>query len=452
MVRIPAILEGQPYHSLDVRAIDGIGGEPLAALTQTPLLKTHALLRAAPEKLLALQRTPAREVLGALAEAGALLRRDEWRFGSFSRPAYVAAVAASTGLPAETVAAEIGEMADLLERMEEITRVQLPASEEHPLDAHRYVVRGKEVGYFPAGRSLLVKLPGNVPTICVYWLVPLALKRPVILVPPEEDPFTHLVLVEAIRAVAPWLAACVQFLPCEEAVWSRMLDSVDQLILPQSLAKRARTEKTHLIHYGRSKLLVRGEWDDAAVDVAARRMLWNHGRTCTGLTSVITVRRGRAFAERVAERLRGDPGPLALFHPERARQLDAAIETFVQAGEVEEVTGRPRLREEGGRAMLMPTVLWVKQPRSRAFGLELPFPFITVAEAEDEARMLELSRDALILSVLGGEPELLQRLCCEPSIHKVFAGAHAERGYDPLDPHEGYLADFLYRKKAVLLS
>ena len=36
--------------------------------------------------------------------------------------------------------------------------------------------------------------------------------------------------------------------------------------------------------------------------------------------------------------------------------------------------------------------------------------------------------------------------------YKVFAGAHSERGYDPLDPHEGYLADFLYRKKAVLLS
>jgi len=447
VLRIPAILEGEPYHSLDVRAIDGIGGERLAELTQVPLLKTHALLRAAPEKLIALLRTPSRQVLDALAQAGALLRRDEWRFGSLSRPAYVAAVAASTGLPPETVGAEIGEMADLLERMEEITRVQLPASEEHPLDAHRYAIKGREVGYFPAGRSLLVKLPGNIPTICVYWLVPLALKRPVVLVPPEEDPFTHLVLVEAIRAVAPWLAACVQFLPCEEAVWSRLLDGVDQVILPQSLARHARAEKTHLIHYGRSKLLVCGDWDEAAVGVAARRMIWNHGRTCTGLTSVIAVRRGRAFAERVAERVRS-AGPLALFHPQRARQIDAVIESFVRGGEVEDVTGRPRLLENA----LLPTVLWVKQPRSRAFGLELPFPFITVAEAEDEARVLELSRDALVLSVLGGDPELLQRLCCDPSIHKVFAGAHAERGYDPLDPHEGYLADFLYRKKAVRLS
>jgi thienamycin biosynthesis protein ThnO len=192
-------------------------------------------------------------------------------------------------------------------------------------------------------------------------------------------------------------------------------------------------------------------------------MLWKHGRTCTGLTSVIVDGRGREFSERMAERLALEVGGdfaanvdrLPLFPVARARSIDDAIEHLVRRGEAEDVTrrvtGRPRLLFAGGRAMLMPTVLWIKQAQSRAFGLELPFPFVTIAEAPDQERMLKLARDTLILSVIGGDQDLLRRLCYDSSIRKVLSGAHVERGYHFLDPHEGYMADFLYQKKAVFL-
>lgn len=468
MLRIPAILDNEDHHSLDVQPIPGIDGARVAELALTPLIKTHALLRAAPQKLRRLQDTPAHQILRAFKDAAALLRGGDWGFASLSRREYCSAVAATTGLPRASMGRELDDVADLLEHLGDVVRVQLPASEENPLDTHRYAVRGNEVGYFPAGSSLLVKVPGNVPTICLYWLIPLALKRPVILVPPLEDPFTHWVLVQALRTVAPWLSSCVQFLPCEEQVWRWQLDHVDQIILSQSQASLvhrspALVARTHFIHYGRTKLLLPEPWTEEALDVAVRRMTWNHGRTCTGLTSVIVAARGREFCEGVAGRLRQRFGDdfaanvdrLPLFPVERARQLDEAIEAFIRGGEAEDVTrrvtGRPRLWEVDRRAMLMPTVLWMKQRHGRAFGLELPFPFITIAEAEDEERMLRLARDSLILSVMGGTRDLLQRLCYDNSIRKVFHGAQVERGYNALDPHEGYLADFLYQKKAVFL-
>ena len=102
-----------------------------------------------------------------------------------------------------------------------------------------------------------------------------------------------------------------------------------------------------------------------------------------------------------------------------------------------------------GKAMFLPTVLLVKQKKSQAFGWELPFPFVTIAEAADESEMIELAKNTLILSVLTQDRELVHRLCSESSIRKVFAGAQVERGYNYMDPHEGYMADFLYHKKAV---
>ena len=99
--------------------------------------------------------------------------------------------------------------------------------------------------------------------------------------------------------------------------------------------------------------------------------------------------------------------------------------------------------------MLHPTVLWTKDGRSRAFGLELPFPFVTVAEARDDAHALALARDSLIVSADRVPEPLLDAFCADPSILKVFDTPHAERGYRPGDPHEGYLADFLYQKKAI---
>jgi thienamycin biosynthesis protein ThnO len=142
-----------------------------------------------------------------------------------------------------------------------------------------------------------------------------------------------------------------------------------------------------------------------------------------------------------------------LFNSAHASRLNQLIEDYISSGEVQDITmqvrNSPRMIAFDGKTMFLPTVLFVKQNKSQAFGWELPFPFVTIAAAADEEEMMELSKNTLILSVLSQDRELIHRLCSESSIRKVFAASQAERGYNYMDPHEGYMADFLYHKKAV---
>jgi thienamycin biosynthesis protein ThnO len=463
---IPAIFGGRSFTSLERQQLYGTGGETIAELTLVPLIKAQEAIRVSEEKFRLLQKMNIAELLEHYRKAAELLRAEDWSFASFSREEYKQLVARSTGFPLAAMDEEIEEMADMLDNMENIIRVQLPGAIGETLDQHRYSVPGNTIGYYPAGKSLLVKLPGNIPTICVYWLVPLALKRPVILVPPDEDPFTHLILLEALADVCQPLASCVHFLPCREQTWTSLLGAADQLLLPESQKAHidrsaALTAKTSLIHFGRTKLLICEQWKLKDAQLAMRRMLWKSGRTCTGLTSVILGQNAASFGKALSVLLYADPDlsfenlsqRIPVFQRARAEQLNARIEQFIRNGEAEDlaekISGVPRMIVSGEKAILLPTVLLVKKKDSKAFGLELPFPFLTIIEAPGKKMQLEYCRHSLILSVVNGSAELLEELCFETTIQKVFSGSEAERGYHYLDPHEGFLADFLYSKKAV---
>ena len=144
------------------------------------------------------------------------------------------------------------------------------------------------------------------------------------------------------------------------------------------------------------------------------------------------------------------------FSMEKAVQINNMIDEFVSKGEVIDVTteirNKPRLMEIDNKGILFPTVLLVKNKKSKAFGLELPFPFVSVVQSEDESEIKEYCKNTLILSIISDREDLINDLCFEKSILKVFSGANIERGYNYLDPHEGFILDFLNHKKAVLLK
>jgi hypothetical protein len=52
--------------------------------------------------------------------------------------------------------------------------------------------------------------------------------------------------------------------------------------------------------------------------------------------------------------------------------------------------------------------------------------------------------------VLAGEDKMLaQELLLEPTIDKVFGSGALSTEFDPREPHEGFLLDFLFQKKAI---
>jgi thienamycin biosynthesis protein ThnO len=183
------------------------------------------------------------------------------------------------------------------------------------------------------------------------------------------------------------------------------------------------------------------------------------GRLCTNLSGLAVSGDATAAAERLAEALAIPVLPLdadrALVpaFPDRARadELSRLIEQEVAAGAVDvtaAVTGVPLRVDLDGLAYLRPTVLLV-DAESPLWGMELPFPFVTVAKIP-RSRLRAACAGSLIVAVPGDEPDLVDQLAEEPTVDKVFGGDDFDRGYDPVDPHEGYLADFLFRKKAVL--
>jgi thienamycin biosynthesis protein ThnO len=114
----------------------------------------------------------------------------------------------------------------------------------------------------------------------------------------------------------------------------------------------------------------------------------------------------------------------------------------------QEAGGGDLLPESDGLAFLRPTVL-VLEAGDPLFGAELPFPFVTVTAASRE-EIPSLCRGSLIVALVGCGGELTEALAFEPTVDKVFADEDFDHGYRPDEPHEGFLADFLFHKKSVL--
>ena len=469
MINIPAVINNKHLYTLEQQDICSIQNDIIGKISLFPRIRLYEIQNNVEGQYKKACQMSVQYILESLKEAAEIFQLMEFDIDGvkINKEIYTGLVSMSTGLPKEVVTSEINEIAAFMNDLEKIVAVQTPDGSVDILDKNYYCINGQQIGFYPAGKSLAIKIPGNVPTICVYWLIPLAQKRPIILIPPIEDPFTHFLLFEAIKIASPEVASLITFLPCNESILASLFQMIDQVMISESMKEMfyhspEMLSKTYFIHYGRSKILIDCDTPERYADAAYRRMTWNCGRTCTGLTSVIVKGDAREFACHVSEKLKNitndsvDNGcsVVPLFELDRAKKMNEMIEEYIAKGEVEDITeevrGSARLYEFDRAGALLPTVLYVKKKDSKMFGLELPFPFITVINAEQE-ELIYYSTNSLILSVVSDDKELINALCRESTILKVFCGDYIERGYNYLDPHEGYIIDFTYQKKAVFV-
>jgi len=83
------------------------------------------------------------------------------------------------------------------------------------------------------------------------------------------------------------------------------------------------------------------------------------------------------------------------------------------------------------------------------FGLELPFPFVVFAPARSRQEILRAACHSLAVVVAGEDDALAEALLLEPTIDKVFGSGALSTEFDAREPHEGFLLDFLFQKKAI---
>jgi len=367
---------------------------------------------------------------------------------------WLRALSAVSGLPRRRAARGLRTAAQDLARMEEILAAQAP---DGTVSAYRTGGSGLGWSWRPAGRSVLVRQPGNFPTINIEWLQALATRRPVLLSTAAADPFTPVVLTEELYAAGlPEHGVSVVH---GDAPALRRL--ADQVLWPgEDVPADLPAGKVKTYHFGRSRAVIGDRLPDDAWPRLAREAFAGCGRLCVNMSSLVVLGDPREAAEALAHEFAArpvlpldDPRAAVPAFPDRAARdsLALRIEREVAAGAVDvtaAATGVPLRVELDGQAFLRPTVLLV-DPGSPLFGTELPFPFTAVAHVP-RSKAVAACAGSLIVSVVGEADGLVRALAEEPGVDKVFAGDQFDRGYHPCDPHEGHLADFLFKKKAVI--
>ncbi|MEE6258686.1 aldehyde dehydrogenase family protein [Plantactinospora sonchi] len=361
----------------------------------------------------------------------------------------------ATGLPETRVLRGIAAVVGHLRRIEQIMAAQAPNGD---LAAYRTGDCGAPWRWLPTGRTCMVRVPANFPTIMIEWLQVLAARRPVLVNTSDRDPFTAGIFVAALyEAGLP--DGAVSLVHGDASTWVRLADQVvwpGEHAPPQHDPARLKT-----YHFGRSKVVLGDEDPGAEVWTRLARLAFQgSGRLCTNMSALAVtgdpVRAARRLAEAFARypaRPLTEPAARVPAFPDRTEfeALVRMVEREVAGGAVDvtaEVTGQPLRIELDGVPYLRPTVL-LTTADSPLFRTELPFPFTAVAPVE-RSRLGQACAHSLIVSVVGEDAEVVAALAAEPTITKVFSGALFDRGYQPEDPQEGYLADFLFQKKALL--
>lgn len=461
---LPALYAGRPFRAQTRHTLHDGTGRAVCDLALVPRVLQVRMLERAAAVASSLRAIPEDEWLGIFHRAGRRILDDlDGPAGEAgSRLADVAARASKvSGLPVTRLLRSWRSLASNLEEIEVVLRSQAPAGR---LAAFHDGKSGAPWRWLPSGRNAAVRIPGNFPTINITWLQVLATRRPVLLGAPLEDPFTPLLL--ALTLIACGLPEGALSLVHGEApvLWQ----TADQVIwpgdLPPELARRGAAVRSY--HQGRSKVvLTPGSRPVELWPRLARMAVQGCGRLCTNLSSLVVA--GERDEARAAgldlARAFGEYPVLGLEHPnaivpafahrERGLEVASRVGAALRRGAVdlsEEAGLGPLEIERDGALHLRPTVLLV-DAGDPLFGAELPFPFVTVI-AVAEPEVPRLCRGSLIVGVVGESARLVEELVLEPSIDKVFSGEHFDHGYRPEEPHEGFLADFLFHKKTVLLD
>jgi thienamycin biosynthesis protein ThnO len=424
---------------------------PFARACRAPRPLQSAMLQEATRAATSMRQIPQDDWLHIFALAG----RD---FAHGPGAVDCAALASrSSGLPRARVLKAYAALAADLSNMGEILDAQVPRgasetfyrSEPDPARPWRSV---------PRGRNLAVRVPGNFPTININWLVALAARRPVLLCASLLDPFTPRRLAASLyNSGVPDHAISVCYHDAE--VW---WSDADQVLMSGELPQSFRRQRADVqsYHQGRSKLVVAGgSPGDDVVSRVALNATQGCGRLCTNISAVLTDGDARQLAVRLARQLSAfeilpldDPRAAVPAFPNQriAESIAAQIEAAERRGGCDLTaahSGKPLRAYTSAGLFLRPTVLLVDAD-DPIFGTEFPFPFVTVAEVPP-AEFVTRCRDSLVVAVIGLGASRIEEFVFEPTIDKVFAGDEFDRAYNPAEPHQGWLTDFLFKKKVA---
>ena len=468
---IPALRLGRAYESLDQATVaDCRTGAPLASISQVNAgiirkdLARVAVSRDALKKFTTAQLIEISAQAGDLFLNGALPLGDK---GHNQSPRdYIETLSATSGLPHVMVRRNMAKIHDALTSMRTILNGLTRGLDPAILDAGRGVQSGTPVSFYPVAQALGLVMPSNSPGVNSLWLPAIALKRPVIIKPGREEPWTPYRLIQAfIAGGCP--PEAFGFYPTDHEGAAEILKLCGRALIfgDKSTTDRYANNPAIQIHGpGYSKILI-GEdeidrWPEF-LDVIVSSIADNGGRSCINASAVVVPRHAAEIAEALAQRL----GPIIPLPPadENARlsgfanrkmadYIDGAIEQDLKIPGAVEVTARhrngPRLVELDGGVYLRPTVVLCDSFAHPLANREFLFPYASVVEAP-QADMLRQIGPSLVVTAITRDAAFTEQLLESPLIERLNLGPVSTMKVSWDQPHEGNLFEFLYRRRAI---
>ena len=463
MIHIPLIRRGEPYRSIDVaRTNHFITGEPYVEMSQANVgLIRRDLLKQADSRA-ALAQYATADLIALCGRAAKHFMSDALPIGDAmqSPQDYIEQLSTTTGLPHTLVRRNMTRVSSAMAEMGQVVKGLTRNLDFAALD-RGYTAGSPPLSFFPRGNTLGVVLPNNSPGVHSLWIPAIALKTALVLRPGSAEPWTPYRIIQAmIKAGVPGEA--FHFYPSDHAAGGEILRSCSRgMVFGDASTMRIYANDPRIeIHGPGFSKLVLGEdeadnWEEH-IEVMARSIADNSGRSCVNASGVWTPRHARKIAEALAERLRS-------IEPKAADDPDAALAPFVDPNVAERISSiiddgltepgatdmmnRERLVKFNGATYLLPTIVHCESSDHGLANREYLFPFASVVECP-HAEMVERMGPTLVVTALTQDPRIKQQLLASPHVGRLNFGSIPTNHISWDQPHEGNLFDHLYARRA----
>jgi acyl-CoA reductase-like NAD-dependent aldehyde dehydrogenase len=452
LLALDALGPSGAYHARERQTITDVAGAPLGELSLVPSLFVSRAMAA----LHKADSLPLDDRLAALAAAGEAHATGV--VNGVSAAEYVWLVTRATGMPITAVRSAAEATARSAAEAYRSTQYARPVGAVN--DWRDPLTRTGWGVWTRRGDVFAVHAPGNDPAVHALWLEALALGYRVAVRPSRRDPFTPHRLISALRD-AGFRNDQVVLLPTG-------YDAADEILRGADLAlayggedvMRKYAARSNMLPQGpgRSKILLTAEVNGHDhLDVIVDSITRGGGRDCVDATAVFVEGDAGEVAQAISQRLAAIPSlppedehaVLPVLPMAEARKLERYL--LAKAAGTSSWLGGDGIVDElrEGSAVLRPAVHQLDRPDDDRARIELAFPCVWVAPWTREAG-LEPLKETLVLTAITHDTELVDALVAEPTISNVYVGDHPTHWIEPGIPHDGYLADFLMRTKAVI--
>ena len=471
MLHIPLLRQGRPYKSLDVaRAPHHATGQPFVEISQANVgLIRRDLLQQA-EMRAGLLTFSTSQLIEMTRAAAKLFLDDTLAVGDTAQTPddYVLQLSATTGMPHVMVRRNMQRVASAMDNVGDVIRGLTRGLEASILDQGFGELNGQALSFYPKTNALGIVLPSNSPGVHGLWVPAIALKMPLVLRPGGSEPWTPFRLIQAfMKAGVP--GAAFNFFPSDHAGAGEIVRQTGRSMFFGDVAavgSFAGDPRIELHGPGYSKVLLgpdaAADWQPV-VDIMAKSIAENGGRSCVNASGVWTPANGREIADAIARELakiapRAADDPAAEIAPFVDARVAAHINNQIEAGlaepGAEDVTAKyrqgPRLVELNGSTFLLPTVIHCTSSQHPLANREFLFPYASVVDLtpEEVAALPEPLGPTLSATVITADQQLVNRLLNSELIGRLNLGAIQTNKIAWDQPHEGNLFDHLYGRRA----